>query len=73
MLSKGLLLQVGSEDIRVTTVNPGGVDTPFWGDRKVDKGKLMQAEEVVDVLLFVLTSNPSIQIHSIDFESKARF
>lgn len=73
MLSKGLLLQVGSEDIRVTTVNPGGVDTPFWGDRKVDKSKLMQAEEVVDVLLFVLTSNPGIQIHSIDFESKARF
>lgn len=73
MLSKGLLLQLGSEDIRVTTINPGGVDTPFWGNRTVDKTKLMQAEEVVDVIMFVLSSSPKIQIHNIDFESKARF
>jgi len=73
MMSKGLLLQLGSEDIRVTTINPGGVDTPFWGNRSVDKSKLMQADEVVDVILFVLSSSPNIQIHSIDFESKARF
>ena len=73
MLSKGLLLQVGSEDIRVTTINPGGVDTPFWGTRAVDKSKLMQADEVVDVIMFVLASSPKIQIHNIDFESKARF
>ncbi len=73
MLSRGLLLQVGSKNIRVTTVNPGGADTPFWGTRAVDKTKLMQAEDVVDVILFVLKSNPKIQIHDIYFESAARF
>lgn len=73
MLSRGLLLQVGSKKIRVTTVNPGGADTPFWGTRAVDRTKLMQAEDVVDILMFVLTSNPNIQIHDIYFESSARF
>ena len=73
MLSRGLLLQVGSKNIRVTTVNPGGADTPFWGTRTVDKTKLMQAEDVVDIILFVLKSNPKVQIHDIYFESAARF
>lgn len=73
MLSRGLLLQVGSKKIRVTTVNPGGADTPFWGTRAVDRTKLMQAEDVVDIIMFVLTSNPNIQIHDIYFESMAKF
>lgn len=73
MLSRGLLLQVGSKKIRVTTVNPGGADTTFWGTRAVDRTKLMQAEDVVDIIMFVLTSNPNVQIHDIYFESAARF
>ena len=73
MLSKALLLQVGSKKIRVTTVNPGGADTAFWGERKVDRTKLMNAEDVCDVIMFVLTSNPNIQIHEISFESMAKF
>lgn len=73
MLSKGLLLQLGSKNIRVTTVNPGGADTQFWGDRVVDRTKLMQPEDVVDIIMFVLTSNPNVQIHDIFFESSARF
>ena len=73
MLSQGLLLQIGSQNIRVTTVNPGGVDTQFWGDRPVDRTKLMQAEDVADVLMFVLTSNPNLQIHDIYFESIAKY
>ena len=73
MLSKALLLQVGSKKIRVTTVNPGGADTAFWGERKVDRTKLMNAEDVCDVIMFVLTSNSKIQIHEISFESMAKF
>ena len=73
MLSQGMLLQMGSQDIRVTTINPGGVDTPFWGTRKVDKSKLMQAEDVVEIIMFALTSSPRVQIHDIYFESSARF
>ena len=73
MLSQGMLLQMGSQDIRVTTINPGGTDTPFWGTRTVDKSKLMQAEDVVEIILFALTSSPRVQIHDIYFESSARF
>ncbi len=73
MLSRGMLLQMGKNDIRVTTINPGGTDTPFWGDRPVDKSKLMSAEDVVDIILFALTSSPRIQIHDIYFESANRF
>ena len=73
MFSRGLRIQVGAKNIRVTTVNPGGADTPFWGTREVDKSKLMQPEEVVEVIMFVLMSNPKIQIHDIFFESSSRF
>lgn len=72
-LSEGLLLQLGKNNIRVTTINPGGADTPFWGTRTVDRSKLMQASDVVDVIWFVLNLNENIQMHSLDFESFARF
>ena len=73
MLSQGMLLQMGPKHIRVTTVNPGGVDTGFWGDRPVDRSKLMQAEDVADIIFFALSSSPRVQIHDIYFESSARF
>lgn len=73
MFSKAMLLQVGKKNIRVSTINPGGADTAFWGTRTVDKSKLMQAEDVVNVIEFVLCSDPCIQIHEISFESFARF
>ena len=73
MLSQGMLLQMGSQDIRVTTINPGGTDTTFWGNRAVDKSRLMQAEDVAEIIMFALTSSPSVQIHDIYFESSSRF
>ncbi len=72
-LSEGLLLQLGKQGIFVSTVNPGGADTPFWGTRAVDKTKLMSGADVADVILFVAHMPLSIQLHSIDFESSARF
>lgn len=69
VLSQGLSLQLSARDIRVTTLNPGGADTPFWGDRPVKREKMLQAQDVVDVILFVLNSNARMTIHSIDFES----
>ena len=66
-------MQYAKKNIRVTTVNPGGVDTPFWGTRSVDRTKLMTAEDVVEVIWFVLNMNENVQIHSIDFESFRKF
>jgi len=71
MLSAGMQIQLGEKDIRVTTVNPGGADTPFWGTRPVDRSKLMAANEVVDVILFIL-EHDNIVVYSIDFESATR-
>jgi NAD(P)-dependent dehydrogenase (short-subunit alcohol dehydrogenase family) len=72
-LSEGLLLQYAKKNIRVTTINPGGADTPFWGTRSVDKSKLMTAENVVDVIYFIMSMSENVQIHSIDFESFSKF
>lgn len=72
-LSDGLLLQYAKKNIRVTTINPGGIDTPFWGTRAVDRSKLMTALDVVEVFWFVLNMSETVQIHSIDFESFRKF
>lgn len=72
-LSEGLLLQLGKQGIRVTTINPAGADTPFWGTRTVDKTKLMQAEEVVDIIWAVINMPDMVQVHCIDFESFNRY
>ena len=32
MLSAGMQQQFKEQNIRVTTLNPGGADTPFWGE-----------------------------------------
>lgn len=72
-LSEGLLLQLGKQGIFVSTVNPGGADTPFWGTRTVDKTKLMSGADVADVILFVAHLPMHIQLHAVDFESANRF
>lgn len=71
MFSSGLQLQLAKQDIRVTTLNPGGADTPFWGTRKVAREKLLQAADICDVMRFVLTSDPRIAFHELNFESFA--
>ena len=71
MLSTAMQIQLGPKKIRVTTLNPGGTDTPFWGTRAVDRSKLMQAEDVVDVILFVI-DHPKMVFYAIDFESATR-
>lgn len=68
-LAQGLALQLSSQGIHITTLNPGGADTPFWGSRQVAREKMLQPQDIADVILFVLTCNSRIAIHSIDFES----
>lgn len=69
VLSEGVSLQLAQRHIRVTTLNPGGADTPFWGDRPVDRSRLLQPYDITAAVLFVLQSDPRVAIHSIDFES----
>lgn len=69
ILSQGMALQLAERKIRVTTLNPGGADTPFWGDRPVNREKLLQPEDITNAALFVLKTDPRVAVHSIDFES----
>ncbi|CAM3539995.1 SDR family oxidoreductase [Occultella aeris] len=68
MFTRAFALQVKQRRIRVTALNPGGTDTPFWGDRPVDRSKLMSAEDVVDVIMFVLNAPSTVQISAVEFE-----
>ena len=72
-LSEGLLLQLGKKGIAVSTINPGGTDTAFWGNRAIDRTKLMDANDVAQIILFVAHLSEKIQLHSMDFESMAKF
>ena len=69
MFSDGMAMQVKENNIRVTTLSPGGTDTGFWGDRKVNRAKFLKADDVADVMLFVMKSNNYIVFHDIAFES----
>jgi len=70
MMASAMQIQLAQRNIRVTTLNPGGADTPFWGTRQVDRSKFLSADDVVDVIEFTL-NHPRMVIHSVDFESAA--
>ncbi|PZF85599.1 SDR family oxidoreductase [Jiangella anatolica] len=72
MFTRAFGLQVRERGIRVTTLAPGGVDTPFWGDRPVDRSALMTADDVVDAVEFVLRTPARVQISSIELEAFGR-
>lgn len=73
MLSQGLALQLKEHNVRVTVLNPGAVDTGFWGDRAVPREQFLTASDVADVLQFVLQLDSRVVVHEINFESFAFF
>lgn len=69
MFSRGLALQLKKKNIRVATVNPGGISTGFWGDRKVPHDKLMQVVDMTESLIFVMTRPSRVMVTDLAFES----
>ena len=55
--TKVLAEEVRSENIRVTAVSPGSVDTPFWANIEghPDLNLMLKPEHVADTILFVAT------------------
>ena len=68
-LSAGMAIQLKEKNIRVTTLNPGGADTPFWGSRPVKRENLLKATDVAEVIEFVLTRDARVAFSEINFES----
>jgi len=72
-LNSGLGDQVLKEGIKVTDINPGPVDTAYWGDRQVPREKFLKAEDVANVIHFVLTQPDHVLIREINFDNMAFF
>ena len=72
-LNGGLADQVLPEGIKVTDLNPGPVDTDYWGDRPVAREKFLKADDVADVILFVLSQPEHVLIREINFDNIAFF
>jgi NAD(P)-dependent dehydrogenase (short-subunit alcohol dehydrogenase family) len=70
MFGQGLALQLMGNNVRVTSIKPGPVDTRgFWGDRPVPREKFMQPADVACVIEFVLNLPTHIVMHEVSFES----
>ncbi|MEU2251002.1 SDR family oxidoreductase [Streptomyces sp. NPDC019224] len=69
MFTAALSLQLKEQRIRVTHLAPGGTDTPFWGDRPVQRESLMAPEDVVSALLYVISLPPHVVVRELLFES----
>lgn len=65
----GLADQVIKERIKVTDVNPGPVDTSYWGDRDVPREKFLSPDDVARVIHFVLSSPDHLLIREINFDN----
>jgi len=68
-LSSGLADQALQYGIRITDVNPGPVDTPYWGERQVPREKFLRAEDVAEVVRFILALPEHIVIREMNFDS----
>lgn len=70
MFGQGLALQAMQQNVRVTAFKPGPVNTQgFWGDRPVPREKFMQADDVAEVIEFVLSLPSHVVMHEVSFES----
>lgn len=72
-LSGGVADQVLAEGIKVTDVNPGPVDTDYWGDRPVPREKFLKADDVAEVIVFVIGQPEHVLIREINFDNIAFF
>lgn len=68
-LSGGIADQALKAGIKVTDVNPGPVNTNYWGDRDVPRDKFLQPADVGNVVRFILTLPDHVVVREIDFDS----
>ncbi len=70
-INSGLADQVLKEGIKVTDINPGPVDSDYWGDRNVPREKFLSVNDVADVIMFAVGSPAHVVMREINFDSVA--
>ncbi len=68
-LNSGLADQVLKLGIKVTDINPGPVDSNYWGDRQVARDKFLKPEDVARVIVFVMQQPDYMIIREINFDN----
>ncbi len=68
--TEALRVELGDQNIRAHTINPGAVATPWWGatnDPQSDEvmARMIQPDEVADAVRYVLTQPERIQIDEV--------
>ena len=61
-MGEGLRQEVSDSDIKVTLIEPGMVDTPFFENRVSDA---LEADDVARAVLFALTQPPHVDVNEI--------
>ncbi|MBR0458502.1 MAG: SDR family oxidoreductase [Victivallales bacterium] len=65
----GLADQCIKNHIKVTDINPGPVDSNYWGDRKVQREKFLKPQDVAGVIKFVFDQPEYMMIREINFDN----
>jgi len=68
-LSSGLADQMLKAGIRVTDINPGPVDSNYWGNRDVPRDKFLSVDDVANVILFTAGVPEHVVIREINFDN----
>lgn len=68
-LSSGLADQVIKLGIRISDINPGPVNSAYWGDRNVPREKFLSVDDVASIILFVISAPAHLVVREINFDS----
>jgi NADP-dependent 3-hydroxy acid dehydrogenase YdfG len=68
-LSSGLADQALKFGIKVTDINPGPVDSNYWGDRQVAREKFLKVEDVARVIVFTINQPDYMVVREINFDN----
>lgn len=71
-LNNGLYDQVKGHNIKVTSLNPEAVDSPYWGDRPVDRSKFLKVDEVAATLDWIIHTPEHVCITQVSLEAIGR-
>lgn len=70
-LNSGIADQILKDGIKVTDINPGPVNSDYWGSREVPRDKFLSVDDVADVIMFAVSSPAHVVIREINFDSVA--